>query len=203
MFPSLLTGQSARPAQCASASESLPVVAPALPALRAPRPSAAAVQVEVSQTADGRVIRVKGEARAECAGVLLEGLLVPEGRAAVVILDLSELHSISSIAVGVLAAYRRSVVRTGGRIRLTGVLQPTVKESLVRAEVFDPDEIDTAHGSGPTGSLTPEQERRLAELMGRWWLARDSGNTLPPVEQDELEALARAGLRDVADEAGW
>jgi anti-anti-sigma factor len=94
--------------------------------------------VEVSETADGMVIRVKGEARVECAGALLDGLLAPAARRpAVVTLDLSELRSISCLALGVLAAYRRSVVRTGGRVRLAGVLQPAVKESLVRAELFD------------------------------------------------------------------
>jgi hypothetical protein len=50
MLTSLLAGWFARPVDCA--------------APRAPRPSAATVQVEVSRTADGMVIRVKGEARA-------------------------------------------------------------------------------------------------------------------------------------------
>src|SRR5262245_43379407 len=133
MFTSLLTGWFARPAECAAPDDLQPIDAPGLPALRARRPSAAAVQVEVSQTAAGMVIRVKGEARVECAGALLDGLLAPGRRPAVVTLDLSELRSISCLALGVLAAYRRSVVRTGGRVRLAGVLQPAVKESLVRA----------------------------------------------------------------------
>jgi hypothetical protein len=33
--------------------------------------------------------------------------------------------------------YCRSVVRSGGRVRLAGVLQPMVSESLGRAELFD------------------------------------------------------------------
>jgi anti-anti-sigma regulatory factor len=103
--------------------------------------------VEVSQTADGRVIRVKGEARAECAGALLDGLLASGPRPEVVTLDLSELCSISPLALGVLAAYRRIVVRTGGRVRLAGVLQPAVKESVVWAELFD------LSRPAPTGSL--------------------------------------------------
>src|SRR5262249_20260676 len=136
MFPSLLTGGSTRPAACAAPSKGPPDVAPALPALRAPRPSAAAVRVEVSQTADSRVIGVKGEARAECAGALLDGLLAPGPRPEVVTLDLSELRSISPLALGVLGAYRRTVVRTGGRVRLAGVLHPAVNESLARAELL-------------------------------------------------------------------
>jgi anti-anti-sigma regulatory factor len=93
--------------------------------------------VEVSQTADGLVIRVKGEARGECAGALLDGLLARGRRPPVVTLDLSELRSISGLALGVLAAYRRNVVRTGDRVRLAGVLQPAVSESLGRAELLD------------------------------------------------------------------
>ena len=120
MLASLLAGWLARPAECA--------------APRAPRPPAAAVQVEVSRTADGMVIRVKGEALDECAGALLDGLLAPAAqRSAVVTLDLSELRSISCLALGVLVGYCRSVVRGGGRVRLAGVLQPVVSESLVRA----------------------------------------------------------------------
>jgi anti-anti-sigma regulatory factor len=133
MLASLLAGWFARPAECA--------------APRAPRPSAAAVQVEVSRTADAMVIRVKGEARAECAGALLDGLLAPGRRPAVVTLDLSELRSVSWLALGVLAAYRRCVVRTGGRVGLAGVLQPAVKESLVRAKLFDLFETSTAGAS--------------------------------------------------------
>src|SRR5262245_10722876 len=120
MLPSFLTRWFARAAGCA-----------------APRP-ATALQVEVSQTADGLVLRVKGEARPECVGVLLAGLLVPAARRpAVVALDLSELRSLSRQAPAVLAAYRRSAARTGGVVRLVGVLQPAVKESLLRARLFD------------------------------------------------------------------
>src|SRR5262245_11625890 len=112
MLTSLLAGWFARPAECA--------------APRAPRHPAAAVQVAVSRTAVGMVIRVKGEARAECAGALLDGLLAAGRRPALVTLDLSELRSVSRLALGVLAAYRRGVVRAGGRVRLAGVLHPAV-----------------------------------------------------------------------------
>jgi anti-anti-sigma regulatory factor len=175
MFASLLTSGSARPA---------------------------AVQVVVRQTVRGRVIQIKGEARDECVGALLDGLVAPRRRPTVVILDLSELRSVSPMAVGVLTAYCRNVIRTGGRVRLTGALQPTVKEWLVRFELLDL--IDAGPDSGPADSLTPEQDRRLAELMARWWRARDSGNTLPQVEQDELEALASVELHSsAADETVW
>ena len=123
MFTSLLPGRFARPAECAALGDRPPLDAPVLPAHRAPRSLGAAVQVEVSQTADGMVLRVKGEALDECAGALLDGLFAPAARPpSVVTLDLSELRSISCLALGVLVGYCRSVVRSGGRVRLAGVL---------------------------------------------------------------------------------
>ena len=52
-------------------------------------------------------------------------------------LDLSELRSLSCLALGALVAYRRGVVRTGGRVRLARGLQTVVKEALARAGLFD------------------------------------------------------------------
>jgi anti-anti-sigma factor len=83
------------------------------------------------------VVRVKGEARTDCAGALLDGLLAHGRRPAVVMLDLSELRSLSQLALGVLAAYRRSVVCAGGRVCLAGVLHPAVNESLARGGLLD------------------------------------------------------------------
>jgi anti-anti-sigma factor len=169
VFTSLLTGWFARPAEGAAPGDCPPIDAPALPS---PRASAAAVQVEVSQTADGLVIRVKGEARDECAGALLDGLLAPAARPrAVVTLDLSALRSTSCLAMGVLAAYRRSVARTGGRVRLAGVLQPAVKESLVRAELFDL--FETSADAGPAPGIPV--------AAGRTWAgpSRPSGTPSP------------------------
>jgi hypothetical protein len=59
----------------------------------------------------------------------------------------------------------------------------------------DPAKAGDAEGLEPSGWLILEQQRRLAELMGLWWEARDSGNLLPTNEQAELEALARVALR--------
>ena len=122
MFTSLLTGWFARPAEGAALGDR-PPTAPAVQARCNLRSPGAAVQVEVSQTADGMVLRVKGEALDECAGALLDGLFAPTARLpSVITLDLSELRSISSLARGVLVGYCRSVVRRGGRVRLAGVL---------------------------------------------------------------------------------
>jgi anti-anti-sigma factor len=94
--------------------------------------------VAVSQTSDAMVIQIKGEARVEFASALMGGLLVPAAcRPAVVTLDLSELHSISCLAMGILVAYRRGVFRAGGRVRLAKELQPAVQEALARAELLN------------------------------------------------------------------
>jgi anti-anti-sigma factor len=111
-----------------------------------------AVQVAVIQSANGIVIRFKGEATADCAGALLGSLLAPSAcRPAVVTLDLSELSFISSLAMGVLVAYRRGVVRAGGRVQLTAALQPSVKAALARAELLDLFETAPDQGAVPSG----------------------------------------------------
>jgi anti-anti-sigma regulatory factor len=95
------------------------------------------LEVTVTQTADGMGIRIKGEARADCAGALLNCLLAPTAcRPAVVTLDLSELRAISSLAMGVLTGFRRGVVRAGGRMHLAGPLRPAVHEALARADLL-------------------------------------------------------------------
>jgi anti-anti-sigma factor len=105
-----------------------------------------AILVTLSETADGLVIRIKGEAREDSAGALLDALLAPGCHPAVVTLDLSELRSISCLAMGVLVAYQRSVVRTGGHVRLAEQMQPAVKEVLTRAGLFDLFEIKADAG---------------------------------------------------------
>jgi anti-anti-sigma regulatory factor len=84
--------------------------------------------VEAVQAADGMVVRVKGEAREEWAGALLDGLLSAGPRSQAVALDLSELRSVSSAALNVLTAYGRSVARAGGQVRLAAGLQPAACE---------------------------------------------------------------------------
>jgi hypothetical protein len=46
----------------------------------------------------------------------------------------------------------------------------------------------------PDRFFTEEQQRRLADLMARWRVARDQGTTLPSDEQGELEQLVAAEL---------
>jgi hypothetical protein len=61
------------------------------------------------------VIQVMGEARADGASTLEDGLLAAAARrSAVVTLDMTKLRFISSLAMGILVTYRRGVVRNGG-----------------------------------------------------------------------------------------
>jgi anti-anti-sigma factor len=102
--------------------------------------------VITDQTGDDLVIRARGEAGVRSSGALLHSLLSAARRPAVVTLDLSELRFISSLAMGVLVAYRQGVVRAGGRVRLAGQLQPAVKAALARAEL--PGLFEAATGAG-------------------------------------------------------
>jgi anti-anti-sigma factor len=124
--------------------------------------------VAVSQNADGVVIRVKGEARPDCAGVLLADLLAPLAlHPEVVTLDLSQLRSISSLAVDVLLAYRRRLDRAGVRVRLLTKLQPAVNEALARAGLLDLVEAIPETGGVPDCQNCPvlTKERCLLAVM--------------------------------------
>jgi hypothetical protein len=78
----------------------------------------------------------------------------------------------------------------------------TTAATSVTGFVFPVDRFLPSHALGlkPDGSLAPKQQRRLTELMRRWWEARDSGNLLPAADQAELEAIARIALRGSADD---
>jgi anti-anti-sigma factor len=84
------------------------------------------------------IVRIKGDATVTAATTLDASLLpLTARRPQFVTLDLSELHSLSALVMGVLVRYRRAVVRAGGRVRLTQTLQPQVREALVRAELLE------------------------------------------------------------------
>jgi anti-anti-sigma factor len=124
----------ARPAD----SDSHILAAKSTPHALRPAVTTTVVEVTASQSQDDLNIRIKGELKAQCAGMLLDALLTATARRpAVVTLDLSELRSISSLAIGVLVTYRRGVVRRGGRVRLVRTLRSDVKEALTRADLLD------------------------------------------------------------------
>ena len=141
-----------RPAACYPPGERRPAVALPIPRRRSPSAAGPGVEVAVSQTPEALVIRVQGEAGVGCAGKLLDSLMAPAARRpAVVTLDLSELRSISCLAMGVLVAYRRGVVRTGGRVRLAGGVHPAVHEALARAELLGL--FEAAADLGPASTI--------------------------------------------------
>src|SRR5262245_51635280 len=130
MWASYLWHLFARPAKRVSPAAAIPVVPSAI--TRAPRAAAPdlVLQMSVTRTDTDLIIRVKGDARFDCARALSDGLLAPAAcRSGRVTLDLSELHSISSLAMGVLVGFRRGVVRMGGRVRLADGLQRAVREA--------------------------------------------------------------------------
>ena len=119
-------------------------------------------------------------------------------RPACVIFELSKLESISSLAMGLLVAYRRAAVRAGGRVGLAADLQPGVREALDRAQLMSLFEdvgttnwampcvtpagmdgrkphanVDDAQGSVcPTWAQLVELEPQLETLL---WQARGAG----------------------------
>lgn len=53
----------------------------------------------------------------------------------------------------------------------------------------------------PDRFFNAAQQRRMAELMSQWRVARDQGEVLPPDEQGELDALIEAELAASANRA--
>jgi anti-anti-sigma regulatory factor len=158
------------------------------------------LQVKVLETATGVVVHVRGTASIAEAAALESSLLgLLARRPACVSFDLSELELISSLAMGVLVAFRRAAVRTGARVSLAPTLQPAVREALTRAELialFDsvanaescgeaqpvqqsarncyPSVSDLERTHGLTWGQLVEREPRLEPLL---WQARTAGTT--------------------------
>jgi anti-anti-sigma factor len=101
------------------------------------------IDVTLRVREDETIIRIKGEASFGQARIL-EGrlLILCAHRPKHVTLDLSGVTFISARCIGVLAQFRRHVVRMGGRVRLAPKLPPLVRELLdaVRlTKLFDSD----------------------------------------------------------------
>lgn len=84
------------------------------------------------------------------------------------------------------AGARQSVAKTAGAAldALTAQLPAGETGTLVIVQNLQPDEL-----------FTEPMQQRLAELMEHWRAARDSGLTLPPAEQEELEALVEVEVK--------
>jgi anti-anti-sigma factor len=113
--------------------------------------------VEVSDLANEVVVRLRGEAGYLEAETLDAALLpVRARRPALVTFDLSELHFIASLALGILVSFRRTADRTGGRMRLTA-LRPNVRETVEQAGLakllLEPDAPAAAQDGAPNRAL--------------------------------------------------
>jgi anti-anti-sigma factor len=95
------------------------------------------VDVGIGEAALEVVFLLAGDADFRLTDGLMAALLrLSARRPTLVILDLSGLRSISSLAMGVLVSFRRDVIRRGGRVRLAKALQEPVREALERAGVL-------------------------------------------------------------------
>jgi anti-anti-sigma factor len=134
MFLNLLRCWSKASTQSGQRACSQELPAPVAP-LPAERPSARTprLAVLVSDQADEVLVRLQGEAGFLEAEVLSAALVpVSARRPALVTLDLSELHFISSLVLGILVRFGHSAVRFGGRVQLTPP-RPEVREAIERA----------------------------------------------------------------------
>jgi anti-anti-sigma factor len=119
----------------------------------APFPAASSpssgLDVITGRTGNVVIVRLRGEAGVPEAEWLESALRAPAAsRPAGVLLDLSELRSISSLAVGVLIAFRRGVVRGGGRVVLVDDFQPAVAAAVAMAGLTDLFEVVGVSGCG-------------------------------------------------------
>jgi hypothetical protein len=90
------------------------------------------------------------------------------------------------------AGARQAVAKTVGAAldALTAQLPPEESGTLVVVQNHRPDQF-----------FSLQQQRRLEELMERWRTARDSGTSLPPSEQAELNALVDAEVQASGERA--
>jgi len=99
------------------------------------------------------MVAIKGEASFDQAEVISAELLrIPLEAYRLVVLDLAELKSISSLVMGALVHYRRGVGRHGVEVRLANV-QPQVRLALESArlwELFQP--LDLEQQTRPAAS---------------------------------------------------
>jgi anti-anti-sigma regulatory factor len=92
------------------------------------------IDVDVTEAPAEVIVHVAGEACISQAGALAAGLLgLSARRPSLVTLDLSGLNCLSTLAMEALVAFRRGVLRAGGRVRLAATLQEPVREALGRA----------------------------------------------------------------------
>ena len=83
---------------------------------------------------DGLIIKIIGEMRLQVEQLERQLDRLALQRPKRVVIDLSELTSVSSLGMGVLVSHRRNVVRNGGVVYLAAV-QPLVRGALCHARL--------------------------------------------------------------------
>jgi anti-anti-sigma factor len=154
------------------------------------------LSIEVLDTKEGTVVRLRGEAGIAEAGALEASLSrLSAQRPACVIFDLSELACISSLALGVLKAYRHATVRAGARVCLAPDLHPAVRAALERAELTSLFEV--VDRPGPCSGAVPSAGDPRKLLPNVYDLERTHGVTwfqLAELEPQVERLLWRARL---------
>jgi anti-anti-sigma factor len=95
------------------------------------------LRIGISEGDGTSVVRLSGDAGFPDADRLADAMAaVAARRPPRVVIDLSGLAFISSLAVGVLVTFKYRLTRQGGRMRLVGA-RPRIEEVLRAARVFD------------------------------------------------------------------
>jgi hypothetical protein len=105
---------------------------------------------------------------------------------------LAETDAPGDVTYRAVAGDRQSTGATPGEAldALAAQLEEAARDTLV-----------IIHNLTPDVWFTAAQQQRLAELMSRWRSARDAGESLPPPEQDELQALIDAEVKAAGERA--
>ena len=90
--------------------------------------------IEINETGDAWVVRLSGDFGFEIDGIQAEFDKLVARRPEVVELDLGGLTMISSLLLGALVGLRRSVVRSGGEVRMKACA-PLVRDVLRRVQL--------------------------------------------------------------------
>lgn len=109
----------------------------------------------VEDVAHGRLVCIRGQAdTAAVAEIERAFLRVAAGRPRLVVLDLSEMSFVSSLAMGLLVTLHKAVTRQGGQLRLAAV-QPLVAAAFARVRLLELlevcDSVASALGTTSTG----------------------------------------------------
>ena len=83
----------------------------------------------------------------------------------------------------------------GGRQALAKTAGAALDAITLQLPADDTGTLVIVQNHRPDRFFTAQQQRRLSGLMARWRAARDAGDSLPPAEQVELDALVDAEVR--------